>query len=187
MRNSSDPGEAFPCRGESEVKTVRRVLALIDGTNTWIGKVVSILSLVVAFIITYEIIVRELFLKPTVWVAEGTVFGCGLLYMLGGAWTLRQDHHVRVDMLYHGLSRHGKALVDCLTYFAFLLYIAVMIWASWSYVAESVRLRETTMSPWDPAIWPLKVAFLVSLIMLFLQQTAKFIRDFYYIVKGEKL
>ena len=111
------------------MKTVRKILALIDATNTWIGKVVSILSLIVAFIITYEIIMRQVFVKPTVWVAEGTVFGCGLLYMLGGAWTLRQDHHVRVDMLYHGLSRRGKALVDCLTYFAFLLYIAVMIWA----------------------------------------------------------
>jgi len=120
-------------------------------------------------------------------VAEGTVFGCGLLYMLGGAWTLRQDHHVRVDMLYHGLSRRGKATVDCLTYFAFLLYILVMIWASWCYVAESVRLGETTMSPWNPPIWPLKVAFLISLIMLFFQQTAKFVRDIYYLVKGEEL
>jgi TRAP-type mannitol/chloroaromatic compound transport system permease small subunit len=169
------------------VKTVKKVLALIDAINTRIGKVVSILSLLVAFIITYEIIMRQVFVKPTVWVAEGTVFGCGLLYMLGGAWTLRQDHHVRVDVLYHGLSRRGKALVDCLTYFAFLLYIVVMIWASWFYVAESVRLHETTMSPWDPPIWPLKVAFLLSLLMLLFQQTAKFVRDFYYLMKGEKL
>ena len=166
---------------------MKKVLALIDATNTWIGKVVSILSMVVAFIITYEIVMRQVFVKPTVWVAEGTVFGCGLLYMLGGAWTLLQDGHVRVDMLYHGLSRRRKALVDCLTYFAFLLYIGVMIWASWHYVADSVRLREHTMSPWDPPIWPLKVAFLVSLIMLLFQQTAKFVRDLYYLRKGEEL
>ncbi len=166
---------------------MRKVLALIDSTNTWIGKVVSILSLAVAFIITYEIVMRQYFLKPTVWVAEGTVFGCGLLYMLGGAWTLRQDHHVRVDVFYHGLSQRGKAIVDCITYFAFLLYIAVMIWAFWFYVAESVRLRETTMSPWDPPIWPFKVAFLVSLVMLLFQQTAKFVRNCYFVVKGEEL
>jgi TRAP-type mannitol/chloroaromatic compound transport system permease small subunit len=168
-------------------ETVRRILALIDAANTRIGKMVSILSLVVAFIITYEIVMREAFVKPTLWVAEGTVFGCGLLYMLGGAWTLRQDGHVRVDMLYHGLSRRRKALVDCLTYFAFLLYIAVMIWACWNYVTESVRLREHTMSPWDPPIWPLKVAFFVSMIMLLLQQTAKFVRDLYFVMKGEEL
>ncbi len=166
---------------------MRKVLALVDSTNIWIGKVVSILSLAVAFIITYEIIMRQFFLKPTTWVAEGTVFGCGLLYMLGGAWTLLQDHHVRVDVFYHGLSKRGKAIVDCITYFAFLLYIVVMIWAFWYYVVDSVRLRETTMSPWDPPIWPFKVAFLVSLVMLLFQQTARFVRNCYFVMKGEEL
>jgi TRAP-type mannitol/chloroaromatic compound transport system permease small subunit len=163
------------------------LLAFIDSTNTWIGKAVSILALVVAFIIGYEIFVRQVLVKPTVWVSEATVFGCGLLYLLGGAWTLKQDGHVRVDMLYHGLSKRGKAIIDCVTYFAFLLYIAVMIWAAWEYMLQSIAVRETTMSPWDPAVWPLKIALVVSLIMLLLQQTAKFVRDLYYIMKGEEL
>jgi TRAP-type mannitol/chloroaromatic compound transport system permease small subunit len=166
---------------------VKKILALIDGTSTWIGKVTSILSLLVALIISYEIFMREVLVKPTVWVAEATVFGCGLLYLLGGAWTLKQDGHVRVDMLYHGLSRRGKAIIDCVTYFAFLLYIAVMTWASWLYMEQSIAVRETTMSPWDPVIWPFKIALVVSLILLLLQQTAKFVRDLYYIVKGEEL
>jgi TRAP-type mannitol/chloroaromatic compound transport system permease small subunit len=48
-------------------------------------------------------------------------------------------------------------------------------------------VRETTMSPWNPVVWPLKIALVVSLIMLLLQQTAKFVRDLYYIMKGEDL
>ncbi|MRR37265.1 TRAP transporter small permease subunit [bacterium] len=166
---------------------MKKILSLIDATNTWIGKVTSILSLVVALIITYEIFMREVLVKPTLWVAEGTVFGCGLLYLLGGAWTLKQDGHVRVDMLYHGLSRRGKAMIDCVTYFAFLLYITVMIWASWQYMEQSIAVRETTMSPWDPIIWPFKVALVASLIMLLMQQTAKFVRDLYFVMKGEEL
>ena len=166
---------------------MRKLLALFDSTNTWIGKVVCILSLVVAFIISYEIFVRQVLVKPTVWVSEATVFGCGLLYLLGGAWTLKQDGHVRVDMLYHGLSRRGKAMIDCVTYFAFLLYIIVMIWASWLYMEQSIAVRETTMSPWDPIIWPFKIALVAALVLLLLQQTAKFVRDLYYIAKGEEL
>lgn len=163
------------------------LLSLIDGTNTWIGKVTSVLSLVVAFIIFYEIFMREVLVKPTVWVAEGTVFGCGLLYLLGGAWTLKQDGHVRVDMLYHGLSKRGKAVIDCVTYFAFLLYIVVMIWATWQYMVQSIAVWETTMSPWNPAIWPFKIALFASLVMLLLQQTAKFVRDLYFVLKGKEL
>ena len=166
---------------------MRKILSLIDGTSTWIGKVTSLLTLAVAFMISYEIFMREVLLKPTVWVSEATVFGCGLLYLLGGAWTLKQDGHVRVDVLYHGLSRRGKAIIDCVTYFAFLLYIAVMIWASWQYMMQSIAVRETTMSPWNPVIWPLKIALVAALIMVLLQQTAKFVRDLYYIAKGEEL
>ena len=133
-----------------EETTVRKLLALIDSTNTWIGKVVCILSLVVAFIISYEIFVRQVLVKPTVWVSEGTVFGCGLLYLLGGAWTLKQDGHVRVDMLYHGLSRRGKAIIDCVTYFAFLLYIVVMIWAAWAVHAAIHRRARDHHEPLEP-------------------------------------
>jgi TRAP-type mannitol/chloroaromatic compound transport system permease small subunit len=166
---------------------VKKFLALIDGTSIWVGKVTSILTLIVAFIISYEIFMREVLVKPTIWVAEATVFGCGLLYLLGGAWTLKQDGHVRVDMLYHGLSRRGKAIIDCLTYFAFALYIVVMIWAAWQYMEQSIAVRETTMSPWDPVIWPFKIALVLALFLLLLQQTAKFVRDLYYIMKGEEL
>ncbi|MGE5842667.1 MAG: TRAP transporter small permease subunit [Deltaproteobacteria bacterium] len=166
---------------------MRTLLRLVDGTSTWIGKVTSVLSLVVAFIIFYEIFMREVLVKPTVWVAEGTVFGCGLLYLLGGAWTLKQDGHVRVDMLYHGLSMRGKAIIDCVTYFAFLLYIVVMIWATWQYMVQSIAVWETTMSPWNPAIWPFKIALFASLVLLLLQQTAKFVRDLHFVLKGKEL
>jgi len=166
---------------------MRKLLTIIDGTNAWIGKITSALALGVALIIFYEIIMREGFTKPTTWVAEGTVFGCGLLYLLGGAWTLKQDGHVRVDMLYHGLSKRAKAIIDCITYFAFLLYIVVMIWASWLYMMQSISVWETTMSPWNPPIWPFKVALVAALFMLLLQQTAKFVRDLYFVIKGEDL
>lgn len=166
---------------------MKKLFALIDATSTWTGKIVSVLSLAVALIICYEIVVRDFFHAPTVWVAEATVFLCGLVYLLGGAWTLLDDKHVRVDMLYGALSPRGRATLDCCTYLAFTLYLAVMIWATYTYAAESVALRETTMSPWNPAIWPMKAVLFAALIMVFLQGTVKFIRDAYFAVTGRSL
>lgn len=166
---------------------MKKIFAIIDATSTWTGKIVSVLSLVVALIICYEIVVRDFFHAPTVWVAEATVFLCGLVYLLGGAWTLLDDKHVRVDMLYGALSPRGQAIMDCVTYLAFTLYLGVMIWATYSYTVESVALRETTMSPWNPAIWPMKVMLFLSLIMVFVQGTVKFIRDIYFAVTGRSL
>lgn len=166
---------------------MRNLLAIIDGMSVWTGKVVSVLSMVTAFVITYEIVAREIFKSPTVWASEFTVFACALLYLVGGAWTLLDDGHVRVDILHSRFKPRTRALVDCLTYFAFALYILVMLWASWSYMMQSIELRETTMTPWDPPLYPLKIAFVVSLILVFLQQTAKFSRDLYFVIKGKPL
>lgn len=148
---------------------------------------VSVLTLFVAVAIVYEIFMRYAFSKPTVWASESTVFACGLVYLLGGAWTLLQDKHVRIDMLYAKVSLRGRAALDCFTYLFFALYIAVMLEATTIYAYESAALRETTMSPWDPPIYPMKVAMAVALALLLLQGTAKFIRDLYFLVTGKRL
>ncbi len=154
-----------------------KLLSFIDAISTYLGKAVSVLIYFVTAAIVYEVIMRVFFSKPTIWAAEGTVFVCGLLYLLGGAWALLDDNHVRVDVFYSRLSTRGKAIMDAITYPCFALYIAVMAWATSKYAFESISLGETTMSPWDPPIWPMKSAMLLALVMLFLQGTVKFVRN----------
>jgi TRAP-type mannitol/chloroaromatic compound transport system permease small subunit len=166
---------------------MKKILALVDGGSTWVGKAVSLLGLFVAVVIAYEILMRTVFARPTLWAAESTIFACGLIYLLGGAWTLLEDKHVRIDMLYNKLSPKRQALLDCITYLAFSLYILVMLWATWIYMAESMQMRESTTSAWDPPIYPMKMAMTVSLILLFLQGTARMIRNLYFLIKGKPL
>lgn len=162
-----------------------KALGLIDSVSRWTGKFASVFSLLTAFIIAYEIFVRQILVSPTTWAAEATVFACGVLYLLGGPWTLLDDKHVRVDALYGRLSQRGKAIVNCFTFFPFCLYLLVMIWATYQYTTESFELRETTMSPWNPPIWPMKFVMLAALVLVFLQGLAKFIRDLLLAVKGK--
>ena len=166
---------------------MKTVLSFIDAFSTKLGKAVSILSLLIAFIIGYEVMMRDFLNSPTTWVAEATIFGCSLLYLLGGPWTMVTDNHVRVDVLYVRFKPRVRALIDCLTYFAFSLYIVVMAIATFRYAAQSIGLRETTQSPWNPPIYPFKAAMFIALTMIFLQGTAKFIRDLHLVVKGRPL
>jgi TRAP-type mannitol/chloroaromatic compound transport system permease small subunit len=166
---------------------VRKILTLIDGASTWIGKTVSILSIFVAAVIAFEILMRSVFVRPTSWAAESTIFACGLIYLLGGAWTLLEDKHVRIDMLYVKWTPKKQAVIDCITYLPFSLYILVMLWATWIYTAESIKVRETTMSPWDPPLYPMKIAMTLSLVLLYLQGTAKMIRNLYFAITDKTL
>jgi TRAP-type mannitol/chloroaromatic compound transport system permease small subunit len=166
---------------------LKTALSFIDAFSTKTGKAVSVLTLLIAFCIGYEVVMRDFLTRPTLWVSEVTIFGCSLLYLLGGPWTMLTDNHVRVDMLYVRFKPRVRALIDCLTYFAFSLYIVVMAAATFRYAAQSVGLRETTQTPWNPPIYPFKAAMFIALTLVFLQGTAKFIRDLYFVVKGKPL
>mgnify|MGYP005832493243 CR=1 FL=1 len=161
---------------------MKRILGIVDRVSRLTGKFASVFSLLTALVITYEIFLRQVLVSPTVWAAEATVFACAVLYLLGGPWTLLEDKHVRVDALYGRLSKRGKGVVDCLTYLPFCLYLLVMIWATGRYALESVELGETTMSPWNPPIWPMKLIMLLALALVFLQGTAKFLRDLFSVM-----
>jgi TRAP-type mannitol/chloroaromatic compound transport system permease small subunit len=160
-----------------------KILSYIDAMSRFIGKAVSALSYFVAAVIIYEIFMRAIFSMPTAWVTESSIFACALIYLLGGAWVLLQDKHVRVDVFYGRFSRRGKAILDSFTYPCFALYILAMLWAASKYTLRSALLLETTMSPWNPPIWPMKIAMVLALVLLFLQGTANFIRNI-LIVKG---
>lgn len=165
---------------------MERVLVFIDRMNTWIGRSTGFLAFFVAAAIVYEVIVRHFFHRPTVWASESTIFAACVLYMLAGAWAIIEDRHVRIDLLYHGFSDRKRALIDCLTFPFFALYIVVMLWASCHYAWESVQLRETTMSPWNPPIYPMKIVMTVGFFLILLQGTVKLIRNICFLINGKR-
>jgi len=165
---------------------MEKVFGFIDRVNIWLGRSTGFLCFFVAAAIVFEVIVRHFFHRPTVWANESTIFAACILYMLAGAWAIIEDRHVRIDLLYSGFSERKRALVDCLTYPFFALYVIVMLWASYHYAWESIQLRETTMSPWNPPIYPMKIVMTVGLFLILLQGTVKLIRNIRFLINGKR-
>jgi TRAP-type mannitol/chloroaromatic compound transport system permease small subunit len=158
---------------------MEKALAFIDRLNIWLGRSTGFLAFFVAAAIVYEVFVRYFLNRPTVWANESTIFAACVIYMLAGGWAILEDRHVRIDLFYHRFSPRTRAAVDCATYPFFALYIVVMLWASSKYAWESFQLRETTMSPWNPPIYPMKILMTVGLLLILLQGTARLIRNIY--------
>ena len=94
--------------------------------------------------------------------------------MLGAAYTLKHDGHVRVDIVYRRLSYRGKALVNLLGTLLLLLPVCFYIIASsWEYVAFSWSLREGSQEAGGlDAVYLLKTAIPVMAMLLLLQGIA---------------
>lgn len=166
---------------------MKKIITFIDGLNEWIGKTVSFIMLPVTIIVCYEVIMRYFFHMPTIWASEAMVFGCGYLYVLGAAWTMKENRHVKIDFLWEKLSPRGRRIMDCFTFAFFFLYMVMMLWVGSKFAWESIKLSESSGTPWNPPVYPLKIAFVVGVTMLLLQGSTIFIRNLYFVIKGEEL
>jgi len=166
---------------------MKKILSFIDALSIWTGKTSSWLIFIVVFFIIYEVLSRYLFHHPTLWVTESVVFGCGLSYVLGAAWALQDNRHVKIDLIYDRLNSRQRAIMDSITFIFFVLYLGVLLWATGKYAWHSVLLRETSGSAWDPVIYPIKMSLPIGIGLLLLQGIAKFIRDLHRAMKGTEL
>ena len=162
---------------------MQKLISAIDWISIWVGKIFSILMLMVVFVIVYEIIARYVFHSPTQWGTESMIMGCALTYVMGGAWAIQSEKHIKMELFYGKLSQKAKAIIDIITYFFFVLYIGMFLWASTKYSWQSFQLKETSASAWDPPIYPIKIALTLGVLLVLLQGTAKFMRNLLILVR----
>jgi len=100
-----------------------------------------------------------------------------LLFLLGAAYTLRHDAHVRVDILYSKLSEKGKAWIDLGGTILFLFpFCVMMLWVSWPAVHNSWAVLEMSPDPGGLPRYPIKTVLPIAFLMVLAQGVSIFIR-----------
>jgi len=170
------------------IAKIDKLLKGIDALSVWSGKIFSMLVLPIIVLETGESILRYIVQKPTDWSWELAAMLFGAFFMMGGAWVLKENNHVRTDVFYNKLSRKWKAYFDLFFFTTiFFVFIGIMVWKMGANAIYSVGIQETTFSMWAPPLYPLKVIFAVSYFLLLLQGLAKWLRDLIYVTKGVEL
>ena len=162
------------------------ILNTIDSISEWSGRIIIFLLPIVVLEMTYEVVVRYGFNAPTEWSYEVTIFGCGTIIIIGGAYTLLHKGHVNVDLVYSHLSLRRKAILDLISSVLFFLYVGVLVWLGGKIGVKSVMFFEHSDSLWAPPLYFFKMALPVGASLLLLQGLAKFIRDLATAVTGRE-
>jgi len=151
--------------------TLARIARLIDQLSEWTGRAIAWLTLGMVLVTFAVVLLRYLF--NTGWIAmqESITYMHALVFMLGAAYTLSHDGHVRVDIFYQKFGPKGRAWVDLLGTLLLLLPVTVFIaWVSWEYVAASWELKEGSREagglPW---VYLLKTAIPLMAVLMLLQ------------------
>lgn len=143
----------------------------LDQIINFIGRGISWLVLAMVLITFSVVLLRYAFDWGWIALQESISYLHSAVFLLGAAYTLQQNGHVRVDIFYNRLSEKGKAWVDLLGHLFILMPVMVfIIWVSWPYVSESWRVHEGSREAGGLAgVYLLKSLMLVMAGLLILQ------------------
>jgi TRAP-type mannitol/chloroaromatic compound transport system permease small subunit len=160
------------------MKTARRITTAIDRLNEAVGRAVSWLTTALVLLVCIDVFFRYLLDRTANWVMELEWHLFSVIFLLGAAYTLKHDKHVRVDLFYDRFSPRDKALVDLVGSLLFLLpWSALLVWVGTAYAWEAFRGGEVSPNPGGlPLFWPIKAMIPLGLFLLFLQGVAQALR-----------
>ncbi len=161
---------------------LRRLSRSIDLASGGIGRVVSWFALAMVLIGAFNAIARHLGrgigvdLSSNLYI-ELQWYIFSLIFLLGGAFALKEGAHVRVDVLYGRLDRRGKAWVDLVGALVLLIPFCVFVlWVSWPSVLNSWSIGELSPDPGGLPRYPLKTVIIASFLMLLAQALSQLIK-----------
>jgi TRAP-type mannitol/chloroaromatic compound transport system permease small subunit len=156
-----------------------RLADRIDAVIRHIGELAGWLSLAMVIVTFSVVVMRYVFDLGSISLQESVTYMHAVLFMLGIAYTLGRNGHVRVDIFYERLSRRGQAWVDLIG--AVLLLVPVcflIIWLGWDYVSESWRVKESSREAGGlPLVYLLKTLILIMPLLLLVQGLVNALRN----------
>ena len=165
---------------------VQTLLHAADGISTWVGKAFSWLIVVLMLLVVAEVFKRYALNAPTAWVFDASNMLYGTLFMMGGAYTLAHDGHVRGDFLYGSWKPRNQARMDLVLYILFFLPgIAALTWAGWTYFQDSLAIHEQTFNADPLPVYPFKFMIPLAGAIVLMQGIAEIIRCIVCIKTGE--
>jgi len=156
-----------------------RLVSAIDTFTEWTGKIIAWLAAAMAILTTVVVVMRYGFNTGSIAGQEAVTYLHATLFMLGAAYALKTDAHVRVDIFYRRFSPSAQAWVNALGGIIFLLPLCVLIMMiSSEYVLQAWRIREISMdSGGIPAVFLLKSLIPAMALTLLMQGVAEILRN----------
>ncbi|MEZ7972022.1 MAG: TRAP transporter small permease subunit [Pseudomonadales bacterium] len=151
----------------------------IDTINQITGKVVSLLTLTMVIITCVVVTARYLFNVGSIGLQESVMYMHGAVFMLGIAFTLKEQGHVRVDVLYTKFPPRVKVFIDIAGHLLFLVPFSIFIlWTSLDYVSFSWSLKESSGQPGGlPGVYLIKGLIPAMAVLLLLQGISEILKD----------
>jgi TRAP-type mannitol/chloroaromatic compound transport system permease small subunit len=150
---------------------LKKYIKIIDSMNERIGKVIAWLTLFLVLVICFDVVTRYVFKFSSVGVQELEWHLFAVIFLMGAAYTLKHEKHVRVDIIYSRLTERKQALINLIGVSLFLIPFSLLIInSSIDFVWNSFIIGESSPDPGGlPARFILKSVLPISFVFILMQ------------------
>lgn len=167
---------------------IRPTIHFLENCSEFTGRAVSWLTLLMVIVTLAVVVLRYGLSIGSVALQESITYMHAAVFLLGAAYTLKRDGHVRVDIFYRKFSPTRQAWVNAIGGIVFLLPLcAFMVFISWDFAASSWRIREASgNADGIPAVFLLKSMIPLMAITLALQGLAETLKSLLILIDGSE-
>ena len=157
---------------------MKKVIDIIDKSNDYLGRGASYIIVPLLLIVLYEVFMRYVLNRPTLWAFELTTFLYGAHFMLGAGHVHLLQEHVGIDVVEQRFPDRVRTYIRIISFWLiFVPFVGTLFISSIEFAYRSWSILECTWTAWAPPIYPVKTLIPISMFFLLLQGFSNFLKD----------
>lgn len=150
----------------------------LDNVALFIGRVTMLIVVLLVTVMMYEVFVRYVLEKPTIWANELSLWMAGFIFVLAGLYAMQQRSHIRIYLLYDLMPRWLQRICDTISTLLICLFAFFLIYGGWGEAKAKFLRWETFGTAFDPPIPATeKPLILLAVTLVAIQAVLNLIRD----------
>ncbi len=150
----------------------------IDRIAMFIGRVTMLLIAIVVCVMMYEVLLRYVFERPTLWANEMSLWLAGFVFILAGFYAMQQRSHIRIYLLYDMFPRSVQRICDTVSTVLIVGFAFFLVYGGYGEAKAKMLRWETFGTAFDPPIpATLKPLVLIVVILVAIQSVLNLIAD----------
>ncbi len=170
------------------MNTMKKYIAAVDSLNERIGNGISWMTFLLVLVVCFDVVTRYIFKSSSVGVQELEWHIFAVIFLMGGAYTLKHEKHVRVDIFYSRMNERKQALINLAGTVLFLIpFCLLIIFSSSDFVWNSFSIGESSPDPGGlPFRFILKAVLPLSFFFILLQGISLLFKSILILLNPEK-
>ena len=166
------------------MRVSRGLQILVDGIAETMGRIGWLLVLYCMVFGVTDVFLRYVMNAPSMWIGTTLQAAMVLMACMGGAYALKHDAFVKLDLFYASAAPRTQAVLDVITATFTVLFLTVLIWKGVEAALFSIRLNQVTPTAVPIPIYPIKSMIPLAAFFVLLVVLKKFVIDVRTIVRG---